>query len=159
MTGRRAVAGPAPRDRARSAAVTDVVFDLYLLAAALGLVPVVAFAGLPVLSQSAFLAVGAIGAMQLERAGLPIGSAVLLSIVAGGVLGALTGWLVAAAPAPRVALATWALAWLAAAVLARRARPLRRHAGPHPPGGGPRATPLFELTLTPTVHLVVAAAS
>ena len=51
--------------------MTDLAFDLYLLAAALGLVPAVAFAGMPVLAQSAFLALGAVGAMQLERAGLP----------------------------------------------------------------------------------------
>ena len=89
--------------------MTDVVFDLYLLAAALGLVPVVAFAGLPVLSQSAFLAVGAIGAMQLERAGLPIGSAVLLSIVAGGVLGPAAGAIFGGA----IALPITALCYLA----------------------------------------------
>ena len=118
--------------------------------------PVVAFAGLPVLSQSAFLAVGAIGAMQLERAGLPIGSAVLLSIVAGGVLGALTGWLVAAAPAPRVALATWALAWLTAAVLVAAPDLSGGTQGLTRPAEDRVATPLFELTLTPTVHLVVA---
>ena len=75
--------------------MTDLAFDLYLLAAALGLVPAVAFAGMPVLSQSAFLALGAVGAMQLERAGLPIGSAVLLAVLAGAVAGALLGALLA----------------------------------------------------------------
>ena len=67
--------------------MTDLAFDLYLLAAALGLVPAVAYAGMPVLAQSAFLAVGAVGAMQLERVGLPIGSAVVLAVSAGGVRG------------------------------------------------------------------------
>ena len=76
---------------AAAQAVTDLAFDLYLLAAALGLVPTVAYAGMPVLAQSAFLALGAVGAMQLERAGLSIGSAVLVSILAGGALGALPG--------------------------------------------------------------------
>ena len=118
--------------------MTDLVFDLYLLAAALGLVPVVAFAGLPVLSQSAFLAVGAIGAMQLERAGLPIGSAVLLSIVAGGCAGR----------ADRLARggsagATGGARDLGARVAdgrgaRRRAGPVRRDAGPDAPGGGSR---------------------
>ncbi|MBE2317541.1 ATP-binding cassette domain-containing protein [Solirubrobacter sp. CPCC 204708] len=136
--------------------MTDIVFDLYLLAAALGLVPVVAFAGLPVLSQSAFLAVGAIGAMQLERAGLPIGSALILSIAGGAALGALTGWLVAKAPAPRVALATWGLAWLAAAILVAAPDLSGGTQGLTRPALDRVATPLFELTLTPTVHLVTA---
>ena len=65
--------------------MTDLAFDLYLLAAALGLVPAVAYAGMPVLAQSAFLALGAVGAMQLERAGLAIGSAVLLAVLGGAV--------------------------------------------------------------------------
>lgn len=134
--------------------MTDVVFDLYLLAAALGLVPVVAFAGLPVLSQSAFLAVGAIGAMQLERAGLPIGSAVLISIAGGALLGAFTGWLVAKAPAPRVALATWGLAWLASAILVAVPGLSGGTQGLTRPAADRVATPLFELDLTPTVHLI-----
>jgi ABC-type branched-subunit amino acid transport system permease subunit/ABC-type hemin transport system ATPase subunit len=138
--------------------VTDLAFDLYLLAAALGLMPAVALAGLPVLSQSAFLAVGAIGAMQLERAGLPIGSAVLLAVAAGTVLGALSGWLVAHAPPPRVALATWGLAWLAAAVLVAAPDLSGGTQGLTRPALDRVATPLFELTLTPTVHLVAALA-
>ena len=90
---------PARRSLGREARMTDLAFDLYLLAAALGLVPAVAFAGMPVLAQSAFLALGAVGAMQLERAGLPIGSAVLLAVLGGAVAGALLGVLLA--PAPR----------------------------------------------------------
>jgi branched-chain amino acid transport system permease protein len=136
--------------------MTDLVFDLYLLAAALGLVPVVAFAGLPVLAQSAFLAVGAVGAMRLERAGLPIGSAVLVAVLGGACLGALTGWLVARAPAERVALATWGLAWLASAVLVAAPSLSGGTQGLTRPAEDRLATPLFELDLTPTVHLVVA---
>jgi ABC-type branched-subunit amino acid transport system ATPase component/ABC-type branched-subunit amino acid transport system permease subunit len=138
--------------------VTDLVFDLYLLAAALGLMPAVAFAGLPVLAQSAFLAVGAIGTMQLERAGLPLGSAVILSVVGSAVLGAGTGWLVAKAPAPRVALATWGLAWLASAVLIAAPDLSGGTQGLTRPAADRLATPLFELDLTPTVHLIVALA-
>ena len=97
--------------------MTDLAFDLYLLAAALGLVPAVAFAGMPVLAQSAFLAFGAVGAMQLERAGFPIGSAVLVAVLGGAVAGALLGALLARAERARVALATWGLAWLATTAL------------------------------------------
>ena len=93
--------------------MTDAARDLYLLVAVLGLLPAVRLAGLPVLAQSAFVAVGGVGALQLERAGLPIGGAVLLAIALGGVAGALTGALVARAEPPFVALSTWALAWLA----------------------------------------------
>jgi ABC-type branched-subunit amino acid transport system ATPase component/ABC-type branched-subunit amino acid transport system permease subunit len=137
--------------------VTDLAFDLYLLAAALGLVPAVAFAGMPVLAQSAFLALGAVGAMQLERAGLPIGSAVLLAVLGGAVAGALLGVLLAPAPRARVALATWGLAWLATTALL---------AFPGLSGGTQGLTrPALDnvetylglsLTLTPTAHAVLA---
>ena len=72
---------------------------------------------MPVLAQSAFLALGAVGAMQLERAGLAIGSAVLLAVLGGAVAGALLGALLVGAERARVALATWALAWLATTAL------------------------------------------
>ena len=63
--------------------------------------PAVTLAGMPVLAQSAFVAVGGVGALQLERAGLPIGGAVLLAIALGGVAGALTGRSWSAAPSRR----------------------------------------------------------
>ena len=99
-------------------AMTDLAFDLYLLAAALGLVPAVAYAGMPVLAQSAFLALGAVGAMQLERAGLRDRQrgAAGRARRSGGRRAAGR----AARPAPsaaRVALATWGLAWLATTAL------------------------------------------
>src|SRR3954451_2573862 len=93
--------------------MTEAARDLYLLVAVLGLLPAVTLAGMPVLAQSAFVAVGGVGALQLERAGLPIGGAVLAAIVFGGVAGALCGGLVARAQPAFLALTTWALAWLA----------------------------------------------
>lgn len=139
--------------------MTDLAFDLYLLAAALGLFPAVAYAGLPVLAQSAFLALGAVGAMQLERAGLPIGGAVLAAVLGGAVAGALLGWLLAGADRARVALATWGLAWLATTALL---------AFPELSGGTQGLTrPALDqvetwfglsLTLTPSAHVVVAVA-
>jgi ABC-type branched-subunit amino acid transport system ATPase component/ABC-type branched-subunit amino acid transport system permease subunit len=137
--------------------LTDLAFDLYLLAAALGLIPAVAYAGMPVLAQSAFLALGAVGAMQLERAGLAIGSAVLVTIAAGAAAGALLGALLARSERDRVALATWALAWLTTTALL---------AFPGLSGGTQGLTrPALDqvetvfglsLTLTPGAHLVVA---
>ena len=59
-----------------------------------GSLPAVRLAGLPVLAASAFAAIGGVGALQLERAGLPIGGAVLPAIALGAVAGALTGALV-----------------------------------------------------------------
>ena len=56
--------------------MTDAAHDLYLVVAVLGLLPAVTLAGMPVLAQSAFVAVGGVGAIQLERAGLPIGGAI-----------------------------------------------------------------------------------
>ena len=47
--------------------------------------------GCPCSPQSAFVAVGGLGALQLEQAGLPIGGAVLLATALGAVAGALTG--------------------------------------------------------------------
>src|SRR6185295_12290220 len=78
----------------RGLPMTELARDLYLLAAAFGLALVVSHAGMPVLAAAAFAAVGGVGALQLERAGLPIGSAVLLAVALGGVAGALTGVLV-----------------------------------------------------------------
>ena len=85
--------------------MTELARDLYLLAAVFGLALVVAHAGMPVLAQGAFAAVGGVGALQLERAGLPIGSAVLLAVLGGAVAGAATGALVARADSPAIALA------------------------------------------------------
>src|SRR3954462_14029048 len=97
--------------------MTEAARDLYLLVAVFALGPAVTLAGMPVLAQSAFVAVGGVGVLQLERAGLPIGAAVIPPIALGAVPGALTGALVARADPPFVALATWALAWFAYVLL------------------------------------------
>ena len=74
-----------------AAAMTGAAHDLYLFAAVLGLLPIVGLAGMPMLAQSAFVAVGGLGALRLEQAGLPIGGAVLLATGLGAVAGALVG--------------------------------------------------------------------
>ncbi|HET6549374.1 MAG TPA: hypothetical protein VFG79_12995, partial [Solirubrobacter sp.] len=132
--------------------------ELYLVAAVLALVPAVTLAGMPVLAQSAFVAVGGVGALQLERAGLPIGGAVLAAIALGGVAGALTGALVARAEPAFVALATWALAWLAYVVLLGFPSLSGGAQGLTRPAEDRVETPFgATLTLTPAVHLIAAA--
>src|SRR3954454_10837631 len=92
------LAWPRPACPARTGvAMTEAARDLYLLVAVLGLLPAVSLAGMPVLAQSAFVAVGGVGALQLERAGLPIGGAVLVAIGLGALAGAGTGALTARA--------------------------------------------------------------
>jgi ABC-type branched-subunit amino acid transport system ATPase component/ABC-type branched-subunit amino acid transport system permease subunit len=139
--------------------MTEAAHDLYLLVAVVGLGLVVSQAGMPVLAQSAFVAVGGVGAMQLERHGLPIGSAVLLAVALGAAAGALTGALVARAGTAAIALSTWALAWLAYAALlafpslSGGAQGLTRPAVDH------LETPFgLTFTLTPRFHLVIALA-
>ncbi|HEX6022651.1 MAG TPA: ATP-binding cassette domain-containing protein [Solirubrobacter sp.] len=138
--------------------MTDAAHDLYLVLAVLGLLPAVSLGGMPVLAQSAFVAVGSVGAIKLERAGLPIGGAVLVAVALGGAAGALTGLLVSRAEPPFVALSTWALAWLAYVALLGFPSLSGGAQGLTRPLEDRVETPLgFALTLTSTVHLVAAA--
>jgi ABC-type branched-subunit amino acid transport system ATPase component/ABC-type branched-subunit amino acid transport system permease subunit len=95
----------------------DLARDLWLLLAALGLNLSVGYAGQPVLGQGAFVAVGAYGTLLLA-AHLPLGLAVLLAVAGAGALGWLVDFAAARLRGAFLALGTWALAWLAAAVLA-----------------------------------------
>ncbi len=138
--------------------MTEAAHDLYLVVAVLALLPAVTLAGMPVLAQSAFVAVGGVGAIQLERAGLPIGGAVLLAVALGGMAGFLTGALVSRAEPPFVALSTWALAWLAYVALLGFPSLSGGAQGLTRPLDDRVETPLgFTITLTPRVHLIAAA--
>ena len=95
----------------------DLARDLYLLLAALGLNLAVGFAGQPVLGQGAFVAVGAYGTLLLA-AHLPLGLAVLVAVVGAAALGWGVGFGAARLRGAFLALGTWALAWLAVALLA-----------------------------------------
>jgi ABC-type branched-subunit amino acid transport system ATPase component/ABC-type branched-subunit amino acid transport system permease subunit len=138
--------------------MTTAARDLYLLVAVIGLAPAVAEAGMPFLAQSAFVALGGMGTLQLERAGLPIGAAGLLSIVGGAIGGYAVGLLVARADTAHTALATWGLAWVvytalvAFPVLSGGDEGLTRPAPDHV------ETVLGRLTLTSGVHAAVALA-
>jgi len=138
----------------------DLARELYLLIAVLGLALPVSYAGLPVLGQGAFVAVGAFGTALLGPGGvgMPLGVAVMAAVG----LAAAAGWLVASAAARLegavLGLATWALAWLVAATLV---------AFPDLSGGAQglvRAAPAhlvapalgLDLVLTPGVHIAIA---
>jgi branched-chain amino acid transport system permease protein len=92
--------------------VVDFANGLYLAAAAIALALVVGVAGLPLLAQGAFVAVGATIASHLVARGVTTA----LAALAGGAAAALAGVIVAVAfarlPPAGFAAATWIVAWL-----------------------------------------------
>jgi branched-chain amino acid transport system permease protein len=88
---------------------------LWLLVAALGLSLAVSSAGLPMLGQSAFVAIGGYGVLLLGPggAGLPLGLAAGLAVLLAAAAGYLLALGTARLDGGYLALATWALAWLA----------------------------------------------
>jgi len=93
--------------------VTTFATDLYLLVAAYGLAVAVSYAGLPVLGQGAFVAIGAFGTAQFASHSVPLGVAVIAAVSIAAVTGYLVGFAAARLAGASLALATWALAWLA----------------------------------------------
>jgi len=89
--------------------------SLWLLVAALGLALSVSYAGMPLLCQGGFLAVGGYGVALLGPGGtgLPLGVAAGLAVLLAAAAGYLTALATARLDAGYLALATWALAWLA----------------------------------------------
>src|SRR4051794_33036382 len=139
--------------------MTTLATDLYLLVAAYGLALSVSYAGLPVLGQGAFVAVGAFGTSQLASHGVPLGVALITAVVMAAVAGYLVGFAAARLAGAQLALATWALAWLAYTALV---------VFPRLSGGAQgltRTTPAhlvspslgLHITLHPWVHVLVAA--
>lgn len=141
----------------------DLARELYLLLAVLGLALAVSYAGLPVLGQGAFVATGAFGTALLGPggAGWPLGVAVLAAVS----LAAAAGYLVAAAASrlagAELALATWALAWLAVAVLVAFPGLSGGAQGLVRPSPAHLVSPMLglDLVLTPAVHVGLAAAA
>ena len=133
--------------------------DLYLLVAAYGLAISVSYAGLPVLGQGAFVAVGAFGCVQMSTHGVPLGIAVAASVAMSAAAGYLLGFAATRLVGAPLALATWTLAWLAYTALLEFPRL----------GGGAqgltRTAPAklvspalgITVTLTPVVHVGIAA--
>jgi ABC-type branched-subunit amino acid transport system ATPase component/ABC-type branched-subunit amino acid transport system permease subunit len=134
---------------------------LWLLVAALGLSLSVQYAGLPVLGQGAFVAVGGVGTALLGPggAGWPLGVAVLTSVIAAAVIGQLIALGASRLEGAYLALATWALAWLVyRAMLAfpsafGGAQGLVRRA----PAAIVSPALGLDVTLTPAVHVALAA--
>jgi ABC-type branched-subunit amino acid transport system ATPase component/ABC-type branched-subunit amino acid transport system permease subunit len=93
--------------------MTTFATDLYLLMAAYGLAVAVSYAGLPVLGQGAFVALGAFGTSQLAAHGIPLGTAVVAAVAIAATCGYAVGFAAARLTGGPLALATWGLAWLA----------------------------------------------
>ena len=139
----------------------DLAAALYLLLAALGLALSVSYAGLPVLSAGAFVAVGGFGTVLLGPggAGLPLGLAVLLAVSAAAAVRG--GW--SRSPAPgcparrsRSRPGRWP-GWST-----RRCRPSRTSSAASRGSSGARPAVLvsptlgLEVALTPAVHVGLA---
>jgi ABC-type branched-subunit amino acid transport system ATPase component/ABC-type branched-subunit amino acid transport system permease subunit len=94
---------------------TGLAQSLWLLIAAFGLALSVSYAGTPMLGQSAFMALGGYAVLLLGPggAGLPLGIAAALAVLLAAAAGWLTALGTARLDAGYLALATWALAWLA----------------------------------------------
>ncbi len=140
--------------------IVEVAQALWLLLAALGLAVSVSYAGLPVLGQGAFLAVGAYGTALLGPGGegWPLGIACLTSVLLAAALGQLVALGASKLEGATLALATWGLAWLVQRAL---------FAYPDVSGGADgltRPAPAhlvsrtfgLDLVLTPTVHVLLA---
>jgi branched-chain amino acid transport system permease protein len=138
--------------------VTTFAQDLYLLLAAYGLALPVSYAGLPVLSQGAFVAVGAFGTALLAEHGAPIGIAVVTATVMAGVAGYLVGFAATRLAGASLALATWGLAWLAYVVLTKFPAISGGSQGIVRPTPARMVSPSLGIvvTLQPWVHVVVA---
>jgi branched-chain amino acid transport system permease protein len=138
--------------------VTTFATDLYLLVAAFGLALPVSFAGLPVLGQGAFVAVGAFGTLLLAAHGTPLLVAVAAAVVIAAVAGYLVGYAAARLAGASLALATWGLAWLAYVVLVQFPRVSGGSQGLVHQAPARLVSPSLGLTVTvhPWVHVVVA---
>ncbi len=96
------------------ARTADLASGLYLACAAVALAMVVGVAGLPLLSQGGFVAIGAVvGAHVLEH-GVPTPLAAVAAAAVGGPVGAATGFAFARLPRAGFAAGTWILTWLIA---------------------------------------------
>src|SRR3954463_4334363 len=139
--------------------MTTLATDLYLLVAAYGLAIAVSYAGLPVLGQGAFVAVGAFGTSQLASHGVPLGVAVITAVAMAAATGYLVGFAATRLAGAQLALATWALAWLAYTALVvfpRLSGGARELPGARPPHLVSPSLGL-DVTLQPWVHVLIAA--
>ena len=141
----------------------DLAQALWLLVAALGLSLSVSYAGLPVLGQGAFVAVGAVGTALLGPggAGLPLGVAAVAAVALAAVTGQLVARGASRLEGAYLALATWALAWLVFRVLEAFPEVFGGEQGLVRPAPARLVSPALglEVVLTPAVHVVLAAST
>lgn len=138
----------------------DTAQALWLLVAALGLSLSVSWAGLPVLGQGAFVAVGAYGTALLGPggAGWPLGIACGTSVLVAAVLGRAVALGASRLEGANLALATWALAWLVQRALLAYPDQLGGADGLTRPAPAHLVSQTLglDLVLTPLVHVVLA---
>jgi branched-chain amino acid transport system permease protein len=138
----------------------DVAQALWLLLAALGLSLSVRWAGLPVLGQSAFVAVGGFGTALLGPGGegLPLPLACAFAVLAAGVLGHLVALGASRLAGAYLALATWGLAWLVDRALAAFPGVSGGAQGLVRPSPAHLVSPVLglDVALTPAVHVALA---
>lgn len=140
--------------------VVDLAAALWLLVAAIGLALPVAYAGVPVLGQSAFVAIGGVGTALLGPGGLglPLGVAALAAVAGAGGAGHLVARGASRLEGAYLALATWALAWLVAELLDAFPGVFGGEQGLVRDAPARLISPALglELVLTPTAHVVLA---
>jgi branched-chain amino acid transport system ATP-binding protein/branched-chain amino acid transport system permease protein len=96
------------------ARTADLASGLYLACAAVALALVVGVAGLPLLSQGGFVAIGAVAGAHLLEHGAPTPLAAAAAAAAGGLAGAATGLAFGRLPRAGFAAGTWIVTWLIA---------------------------------------------
>lgn len=140
----------------------EVAQALWLLLSAYGLALSVSYAGMPVLGQGAFMAVGAYGTALLGPGGhgWPLPLALLTCVVLAGILGHVLALGASRLEGASLALATWAFAWLVQRALVAYPDAFGGADGlTRPSPAHLRSTLLgLEVTLTPAVHVAVAGA-
>lgn len=138
--------------------MTTFATDLYLLVAAFGLALPVSYAGLPVLGQGAFVAVGAFGTLLLAAHGAPLLIAVITAVVIAAAAGYLVGYAATRLAGAALALGTWGIAWLAYVVLVQFPRVSGGSQGLTHTAPARLVSPALGVTLTldPWVHALAA---
>jgi branched-chain amino acid transport system permease protein len=130
--------------------VADLAGGLYLACAAVGLAFTVGVAGLPLLAQGAFMAVGAVTAAHLGSTTL----GAFAGALAGGLAATAVGAAFARLPPAGFAAATWIVAWLVAFALQSLSWPLGGAQG-IVIAGGPSPGQHYELALALTLLAVL----
>ncbi len=130
--------------------VADLAGGLYLAAAAVGLAFTVGVAGLPLLAQGAFMAIGAVTAAHVGSTALGATAGAL----AGGLGALVVGVAFARLPRAGFAVASWIVSWLVAFGLQSIRWPLGGTEG-IVVAGGPSPSEHYELGLLLTLLAVV----